>query len=405
MKTMYKIATPLFLICETPLHAGSGSDLGVIDLPIQRERHTSFPKIEGSSLKGAIRQACEDLSVIDKSEKKYKLSDKALPGLDKDIRLILDNEWKKKEKDNSGIEKECEQKKGNVLTKYQEVITLIFGPEDAGGEGHAGALGFTDARLLFFPVKSMKGVFAWVTCPKVLQQFHRDMSLTALKSCEEIEHALTLKPLTTPAKSSEGAGGLCGLFLRDDSDKIVLEEYTFTISENKENLELKILLKFLAEKVFPVVETGQSDSYDFWRKKLMTDVVVLPNEDFTDFVNLSTEVITRNKINNDTGTVADTGLFTEEYLPAESIMYSLVLASPIFKEKFEEKGIFGMNGKNECFADCPKEEEKVLKFFETALPEVIQIGGNATLGKGLVRAKTIHRDCVAKERVGEHDGE
>ena len=56
---MYKKAIPFFLICETPLHAGSGSDLGVIDLPIQRERHTTFPKIESSSLKGSLREAFE----------------------------------------------------------------------------------------------------------------------------------------------------------------------------------------------------------------------------------------------------------------------------------------------------------------------------------------------------------
>jgi len=42
---MFKLAKPFFIICETPLHAGSGSDLGIVDMPIQRERHTDFPKI------------------------------------------------------------------------------------------------------------------------------------------------------------------------------------------------------------------------------------------------------------------------------------------------------------------------------------------------------------------------
>ena len=56
---MYKISKPVFLYCLTSLHAGSGSSLGVVDLPIQRERHTSFPKIESSSLKGAFREAFE----------------------------------------------------------------------------------------------------------------------------------------------------------------------------------------------------------------------------------------------------------------------------------------------------------------------------------------------------------
>ena len=57
---MFQKSIPLFLVCESPLHAGSGSELGIIDLPIQRERHTNFPKIEGSSLKGCIREAFEE---------------------------------------------------------------------------------------------------------------------------------------------------------------------------------------------------------------------------------------------------------------------------------------------------------------------------------------------------------
>lgn len=52
---------PFFIIAETPVHADSGSELGIVDLPIQRERHTAFPKIEGSGLKGCIREAFESL--------------------------------------------------------------------------------------------------------------------------------------------------------------------------------------------------------------------------------------------------------------------------------------------------------------------------------------------------------
>ena len=41
---------------------------------------------------------------------------------------------------------------------------------------YAGA-GLSDARLLLFPVKSMKGVFAWITCPRVLNRFISELSL------------------------------------------------------------------------------------------------------------------------------------------------------------------------------------------------------------------------------------
>lgn len=56
---MFRKVQPLFIIAETPVHAGSGSELELVDLPIQRERHTDFPKIEASGLKGCIKEAFE----------------------------------------------------------------------------------------------------------------------------------------------------------------------------------------------------------------------------------------------------------------------------------------------------------------------------------------------------------
>ena len=50
---------------------------------------------------------------------------------------------------------------------------------------------------------------------------------------------------------------------------------------------------------------------------LSEKLVILHDDDFRDFVALSTEVITRNKIDNETGTVAEGQLFTEEYLPTK----------------------------------------------------------------------------------------
>lgn len=205
---MYKIAAPVFLICETPLHAGSGDSLGVVDLPIQRERHTSFPKIEGSSLKGAIRQAFEDFVVIISSNpintSKPEEGKKIIYDLQKienrKFEQTLYDQLKQDWKDENW------KKDNHKFLNYHQSIDLTFGPENAGNEGHASALGFTDARLLLFPVKSMKGVFAWITCPKVLKQFYRDMSLTGFQNEAKIKHALTLDKLTTPKD--------CSLFLK-----------------------------------------------------------------------------------------------------------------------------------------------------------------------------------------------
>jgi CRISPR-associated protein Cmr4 len=46
------------LYTVSPLHAGSGAIIGAVDLPIQRERHTGWPHVQASALKGAFRSMC-----------------------------------------------------------------------------------------------------------------------------------------------------------------------------------------------------------------------------------------------------------------------------------------------------------------------------------------------------------
>ena len=312
---MYHISKPLFLYCETPLHAGSGSELGVIDLPIQRERHTDFPKIEGSSLKGALRERAEQV----------------------------------------------------VGSRKDSDIYLTFGPE-GDGDLHAGALGFTDARLLLFPVKSMRGVFAWVTCPQVLKRFWKDMQV-----CEGVK--LPFEHLEIEVESQKAKITSQQVVVANSS--IVLEEYAF---EAKEDTILKDVGNWLIGHLF--------EEDNWWKEKIGKNLVLLSDEDFKDFVNLSTEVITRTKINNLTGTVQDGALFTEEYLPAESVLYSLVLAAPVFpvysKSEKEDKRKHLSNKTHE-----ESDAEAVIQYFGDLISEKannrLQVGANATIGKGLIR--------------------
>src|SRR2546428_12600372 len=96
----------LYLYVETPLHAGVGSGLSSIDLPIQRERTTQYPMIQGSGIKGKLRSAA------------YAATE------------------------------------GEKPTWTKDEVTTVFGPEKEGSE-HAGALIAGDARILLFPVRSL----------------------------------------------------------------------------------------------------------------------------------------------------------------------------------------------------------------------------------------------------------
>lgn len=288
---MYQKATPLFMRCESPLHAGTGTVLGLVDLPIQREGHTGFPKVEASGLKGSLREA------FDMIKSQGKLNDNDLD--------------------------------------------LMFGPEE--GELHAGALGFSDARLLLFPVRSLKGVFAWATCPSVIRRLADDMKICGIDA-----QAVT----SQPGKVCPGSELLV-------NGKVVLEEYALPADEDEKTSKLA---QWLAGKLF----AGD----DYWKEKLKKSLIVLPDDDFAQFVELYTEVVTRNRIDPKTGIVVDGALFTEEYLPSESILYALALFSPVFSK---DKGNFAGGA------------DSVQKAFWDNLPEHFQLGGNATLGKGLIR--------------------
>ncbi len=332
---MIKKSKIFFIIAETPLHPGSGGEItGIVDLPIQRERHTNFPKIEASGLKGCIREAFSSLN----------------KGINIEEQTIRPKDKIKYKKDNK--------------EKETDYLSLIFGPEDTE-EAHAGALSFTDARILLFPVKSLKGVFAWITCLMVLERFREDLKLIG----ESFNYSIT-------EKINEGSCWVSNESTIIIGDQIVLEEYTF---KAKRNEEIKKISQFFAKKVFPEQE---NDVYKFWREKLEKDLVILSDDDFEQFVTSSTEIITRTRIDDVTGTVKSGALWTEEYLPQDTILYSIAMASPIRVESDDAKGIFKANSND-------KEAEKVLQFFEKGIPEVIQIGGNQTIGKGIVRIQVL----------------
>lgn len=355
---MYKQAHPFFLHVITPLHAGSGNDLGVVDLPIQRERHTDFPKIEGSSMKGGIREAFEELKEKDKASLRAVPSITRLKQVFSDIDQPID--------------------KGKTKIKFEQAIDLAFGPDTADGANlHAGALGISDARLLLFPVKSMKGVFAWITCPMVLQKVEAD-----LKICDKDAQPFKTQDGTpieiadweTSLKSREGKG-LCAIVTSSKEQlaingNVLLEEYAFQV---KDEIDAK-----------PVADTLQELTGN---TQLSERLVILSNDDFRDFVMLSTEVITRTKINNETGTVAQGQLFTEEFLPAESILYALAFTTPVLIDH-SKKGVFGTTNAGKS------EEDLVMDFFTQGIPEVLQLGGDATIGKGLVTTYITGRAAV-----------
>lgn len=294
---MFTKVAPMLLYSVSSVHAGSGSEVGVVDLPIQRERHTGFPKIESSSLKGAIRATVE------------------------------------------------------LGPSDREKVELAFGSAPAGGSDQnnqssvAGALTFSDARILLFPVKSLKGVFAYITCPYVISRFNNDL--------ETYCPGFPLLPI--PESNTVSSD----LLVVGDKSQIVLEEYTYTVKVDQTTKELA---DRLCSAIFQT-DTGKG--------RLAGRLVVLSDDEFADFVQLSTEVNARVRVDSKTGIVTSGALWYEENLPPETVLYAFVFA--------------GEPRVNE--PEALKSAEEVLGFVkdDEVFSPVFQLGGNNTLGRGMLR--------------------
>lgn len=158
----------------TPCHAGSGSALGVVDLPIQRERHTNWPMIQASGVKGAFRANFDRYKNNLSDEEKAKV---------KEINKLADS---------------------------------IFGTSE--GTGYAGSSSFSDAKILAYPMRSDVSPFVWMTCPAVLKRLQKDLSFTG----ENIE-----KCKIPEVKENEAVlikGSISGNVLLEDYEVKVLND-------------------------------------------------------------------------------------------------------------------------------------------------------------------------------------
>lgn len=310
---------PLFIITTESTHVGSGSDIGFIDNPIQREKHTGFPKFESSGLKGALRDSCSAKMGVSAKERK------------------TDNE-------------------------HQD-IRILFGPP--AGEA-AGALSFTNATILLFPVKSMKGIFAWVTCPWVLKRFQTFMRATSPFSNFQIDN---IPPMIRDDEAIFGAAlDFTG------SGNAIIDEYVFkkldhTLSVKSTQEQNVSLSKWLADNIYT-----KSLSSDF-ASDLLSKLIVVNDETFEYFSKMGCEVNTRNAIDPAMGSVIQGALFNVEYLPPDCVLFSLVKAEAGFTTNFK-------NVSSEDKANYATSTQ-VMNLFEGMLPRTFQIGGDKTIGKGM----------------------
>lgn len=293
----------LTLYTRTPLHVGCGTSVDVIDLPIMRERITGFPVIPGSSLKGVLLQHARETFAEGQHARSATLPQEA-----------------------------------KVLFGAVDAVDSV---ETGGGKkqaSNAGCVQIMEAKLLAFPVRSLAGCFAWVTCPSALERFQRD----------------TGKRFAVPIlKTSEVVAG------RDlvVQSQVVLEEYPLAVTAGQD-----------VESVVSALKECTNDP--LWKSKLGTRLAIVSDEMFQQLVTSCTEVVAR--IVMDPKTRTNSNLFNQENVPCEALFYSVLTVLPSRRSGQDPE---------------PSSDGLLETLLPLESPPLLQIGGDETTGHGICETK------------------
>lgn len=304
---MGQAAALLVLRAHTGIHAGVGQETGTVDLPIQRERVTNFPVVRGPSLKGALRQAAQEAGVA------------------------------------------------------EDVRGWLFGPETTNADEYGGALSVGDGRLLLFPMRSLRGTFAWLSCPFVVQRLKRDLTDSGLTGrCnigtvpvigdQRVAACTDTRVLYESRQQAQGQSRITRM--------LVVEDY---------GLEENLIHRDDMARLATALKALHLDEAELKQR-----LALVGDELFQNFVSFATEIVTRVHLDDETKTVKRGQLWTEELLPAESVLAALMVCAD------QRQKVNGAGKKTEGKELLQKLVDKVRGRF--------QIGGNETVGYGVCHA-------------------
>jgi len=306
---MFKSKSLFFILTETPVHAGAGESVGHVDLPLQRDVVKEIPIIQPSEIKGPLRDYLTNYLNL------------------------------KQETENPNLKQKTE---------------ILFGPEEKGDE-YSSCISFTEAKILFFPVKSIYGIFAYITSPLVLNEFFRLFHFIDEKINFSLNEILQYDTCYITNSNS----------IITNNNKVYLGEFVFNVQQKDIKINDKDIFEFFKDIIFP-----DNEEYKYWKDNFPKRTIIVSDNMFKDLVNLSTEVVTRNRINDQTGVVDEEegGLWDEENLPSDTILYSGLFVIDPYK-------------KNEII----KDHKEGLDFLRKNLDKNrVQIGGHKTIGRGFI---------------------
>jgi CRISPR-associated protein Cmr4 len=310
----YSAQDILLITAITNLHVGTGRGGEVVDLPIQRDSY-GFPTIYSSSFKGAI--------------------------------------------------------KSYIYSKLNKFTEILFGP-DGSGE-FASPVALSDAYLLAFPARSLKGVYCYLTCPLLLKRFKEYADMIGYKFENEIEILLEKPQVYTcdnPQNISIGEKAVI-------NEELVLEN----LSINKGVAKLKELLT------------------------LDKELVIIDDDECLKQVDRSLIRLTRVRLNRSSKTV-EHGPWTEEYVPSKTTFFSTIYYSKppnSVLDKYEKDESL-KNLKSQIIKELEIneikdiDETKIRNYLEKNL-KLLVIGGHETVGSGIVKLRFLKPQVAQPSQI------
>ncbi len=356
------------IIAVTNVHCGAGRFGGIVDLPIQRDEY-EYPCIYSSSIKGALKTA-----LLYAFAKEY----------------------------NGDYE------------KARKAVMTLLGPEPESGETFESSIAILDAYLLTMPVRSLRGIYAYVTSPLLLKRF-----------VERVELVTEFSNKHQGASERQASLESKVVMLRDRMKKLL--EQAEDLKEDEcicvgdcsglriEKLEGEPII--LIEEVLVKPKSEDKDRNILNVLGLDRPLLVLHDETARYVIDRGIIRLTRVRLRKDTKTV-EAGPWTEEYLPTKARLHTLILykrpplsesyvrsilnkkegeiSAEDYVESLNKLGL--LKDKNEIMklihsGDYIKANEEIVKELRKAFKEIIEqhlrnyliVGGHETIGKGAVK--------------------
>ena len=210
---------------------------------------------------------------------------------------------------------------------------------------YSSALSFTDARLVLVPARVLNGVWFYLTSPHMLTYLNLYSEVAGLGKVE------------VPAIGN-GTALISKQELVSSDGSVLVNEMSVKVRYDP-NLVERIFGHLLPSEILNNVKAK--------------GLIVVSDDVSKLLVNRSMLIQYRVRLDRNTKTVAERSLWSEEYLPSESLLASLIVFREVKKIRCQEK---------ELSLQVDEVKNKVINNYNG---KAIFIGGKETIGRGLAK--------------------